>query len=106
MVDEITANPEFSEVLRLHNYVQKIKKKHSEVHQQATELRTMFDVLIQKANIGSNNQTKDKRKANDAAGKDAAKKWLGMKKLDLNDADDNHFHCILTLNKTNKKTIV
>ena len=33
MVDEITANPEFSEVLRLHNYVQKIKKKHGEVHQ-------------------------------------------------------------------------
>ena len=48
MVDEITANPEFSEVLRLHNYVQKIKKKHGEVHQQATELRTMFDVLIQR----------------------------------------------------------
>ena len=46
MVEEITENPEFSEVLRLHNYVQKIKKKHSEVHQQATELRTMFDVLI------------------------------------------------------------
>ena len=50
MVEEITDNQEFSEVLRLHNYVQKIKKKHSEVHQQATELRTMFDALIQRTN--------------------------------------------------------
>ena len=45
MIDEITANPEWSEVLRLHNYVQKIKKKHAEVHQQANELKTMFEVL-------------------------------------------------------------
>ena len=36
----------------------------------------MFDVLIQRTNIGSNNQTKDKRKANDAAGKDGGKKWV------------------------------
>ena len=50
MVTEITDNQEFSEVLRLHNYVQKIKKKHHEVHQQATELRTMFDALIQRTN--------------------------------------------------------
>ena len=74
MVEEIKQKEEFSEVLRLHNYVQKIKKKHQEVHQQATELRTMFDVLIQRTNIGSNNQNKDKRKANDAAGKADGKK--------------------------------
>jgi len=48
MVEEISANPEFSEVLRLHKYVQKIKGKHLLVHQQATELRTMFDSLIQR----------------------------------------------------------
>ena len=46
MVEEIKENTEFSEVYRLHNYVQKIKKKHMEVRQQATELRTMFDQLI------------------------------------------------------------
>ena len=38
----------------------------------------MFDVLIQRTNIGSNNQNKDKRKANDAAGKADGKKWNGM----------------------------
>lgn len=32
MVEEISANPEFSEVLRLHKYVQKIKGKHLLVH--------------------------------------------------------------------------
>ena len=31
MVEEIKQNQEFSEVLRLHNYVQSIKKKHTEV---------------------------------------------------------------------------
>lgn len=31
MVEEIKQNEEFSDVLRLHNYVQTIKKKHSEV---------------------------------------------------------------------------
>ena len=35
MVEEIKENPEFSEVYRLHNYVQSIKKKHNEVRQQA-----------------------------------------------------------------------
>ena len=75
MVEEITVNPEFSEVLRLHNYVQKIKQKHTEVHQQATELRTMFDCLIQQANAGSANQGKEKRKgAAEAAGKTDGKK--------------------------------
>ena len=33
MVEEIKENPDFSEVLRLHNYVQSIKKKHDEVSQ-------------------------------------------------------------------------
>ena len=42
----------------------------------------MFDVLIQRTNIGSNNQTKDKRKANDAAGKDAGKKWWRNHQID------------------------
>ena len=46
MVQEITENPEFSEVLRLHNYVNSIKQKHLEVRQQANELRTMFDALL------------------------------------------------------------
>ena len=73
MVAEITDNPEFSEVLRLHNYVQKIKKKHHEVHQQATELRTMFDALITRTNGAQN--TKEKRsKTTDVKGKDGDKK--------------------------------
>jgi len=73
MVQEITDNPaEFSEVLRLHNYVQKIKKKHLEVHQQSTELRTMFDALIAKA-AGASGMTKEKsRKVENKA--DGAKK--------------------------------
>ena len=54
MVNEITDNPEFSEVLRLHNYVQKIKKKHYEVHQQATELRKMFEELTSRINGAQN----------------------------------------------------
>jgi len=53
MIAEIEVNPEFSEVLRLHNYVQSIKKKHSEVRQQANELRTMFDALLQRTAAGT-----------------------------------------------------
>ena len=41
----------------------------------------MFDVLIQRTNIGSNNQNKDKRKANDAAGKADGKKWNEMDEM-------------------------
>jgi len=49
MVEEVSSNPEFSEVYRLHTYVQKIKRKHMEVKQQSTELRTMFDALLQRS---------------------------------------------------------
>ena len=54
MVEEIKANDEFSEVLRLHNYVQKIKGKQELVGQQATELRTMFDSLIKRTALTTN----------------------------------------------------
>ena len=63
MVEEIKQNEEFSDVLRLHNYVQTIKKKHSEVRQQAQELRTMFDALLQRTADGNNKSKKDNRKA-------------------------------------------
>jgi len=46
MLEEVKENPEWSEVYRLHNYVQKIKGKHREVKQQSAELRTMFDNLL------------------------------------------------------------
>ena len=71
MVEEIKENPEFSEVYRLHNYVQKIKKKHMEVRQQAQELRTMFDMLIQRTD-GASKQKNDKTKRDTK--KDADKK--------------------------------
>ena len=63
MVEEIKQNQEFSEVLRLHNYVQTIKKKHTEVKQQAHELRTMFDALLQRTAAGNNQSKKDNRKS-------------------------------------------
>lgn len=71
MLGEIETNPEFSEVLRLHNYVQKIKKKHQEVHQQSNELRTMFDSLLQRT-AGAANPAKEKRKTGEK--KEEAKK--------------------------------
>lgn len=74
MVEEIKANDEFSEVLRLHNYVQKIKGKQELVGQQATELRTMFDSLIKRTAL-TTNQTKEKtRKADTVKAKDGDKK--------------------------------
>ena len=73
MIEEVKANDEFSEVYRLHKYVQSIKKKHNEVKQQATELRTMFDSLLQRT-VGATNQSKkDQRKADGAKTEDAAK---------------------------------
>ena len=72
MVEEIKENPEFSEVYRLHNYVQSIKKKHNEVRQQATELRTMFDALLQRTAQGNNQNKKDQRKTE---AKKEEKKW-------------------------------
>ena len=85
MVQEITDNTEFSEVLRLHNYVQKIKKKHLEVHQQSTELRTMFDALIAKA-AGASGMTKEKSRKVDSMKKDGDKKWwLETRLLTINE---------------------
>ena len=65
MVDEISQNEEFSEVLRLHNYVQTIKKKHNEVNQQATELRKMFDALLNRTAAGNNQSKKESKKDGD-----------------------------------------
>ncbi len=66
MIEEVKYNPEFHEVYRLHKYVQSIKKKHNEVKQQSSELRTMFDSLLQRT-VGATNQSKkDQRKAEGA----------------------------------------
>jgi hypothetical protein len=73
MIEEIENKAEFSEVLRLHNYVQKIKKKHLEVKQQSTELRTMFDALLQRT-AGATQQTKEKTRKAETKPKDADKK--------------------------------
>ena len=75
MVEEVTNNPDFHEVLRLHNYIQKIKNKHLLVHKQAEELRIMFDSLIQRT-ANTTSATKEKsRKAEGMGKKDGDKKW-------------------------------
>lgn len=48
MVEEVKENPDFADVYRLHNYIQKIKNKHQEVKLQSTQLKAMFDHLLQR----------------------------------------------------------
>merc|ERR1712083_764616 len=45
MLNDLKSDPDLEEMLKLHNYVQKIKKRHFEVKQQVGELRTMYEDL-------------------------------------------------------------
>ena len=45
MVEGLKCDPQLEDMLKLHEYVQKIKKKHYEVKDQVGELKTMFGHL-------------------------------------------------------------
>ena len=45
MIEEVKADPQLEEILRLHKYVQAIKNRHYEVKTQVGELGSMYDNL-------------------------------------------------------------
>ena len=58
MVEDIEANPEMQDVLKLHKYIQRIKGKQNEVRTQVSQLQELFNDLDKKIGEVSNQQNK------------------------------------------------
>ena len=80
MIEDLKADPDLEEMLKLHKLVQSIRKRQDNVKQQVGELKTMYDDLgvrmadVAKAQVTTNKTVSKNEKDDDGKGKGKGKK--------------------------------